>query len=183
MGNLSSWLDKAADVAFGEDRADLAKVTAGGVLLMLGGKATPLYLVHSGLRGLEEDWRARHAFDGTLAERWAHATQFYESTHRDDTNRILHMIGIPMIVGGTAGLLVFPSYTPPWGLSWGAFTLGWALNLVGHKYFERNAPAFEDDPLSFLAGPVWDVKHIRRAVASKLQIRLPMFSKKFEAGR
>jgi hypothetical protein len=169
----SNLIDKAMDLAFGRDRADLAKVTTGAALLMLGGKATPLYLFHSGLTGLEADWRKRHSFDGSFAERWAYATQFYESTHQDRTNRMLHMIGIPMIVGGTAGLLVLPSWTPPWGLAWGAFTVGWALNLLGHKYFEKNAPAFEEDPLSFLAGPIWDLKHIRRAVASELSVRLP----------
>jgi uncharacterized membrane protein YGL010W len=32
------------------------------------------------------------------------------------------------------------------------------MNLVGHAVFEKNRPAFADDPLSFLAGPAWDLR-------------------------
>jgi hypothetical protein len=70
------------------------------------------------------------------------------------------VIGIPMIVGGAAGMLVAPPPTPIWAMAVTSFVVGWVLNLVGHKYFEKNAPAFRDDPLSFLAGPVWDFKNI-----------------------
>ena len=48
--------------------------------------------------------------------------------HRDDTNRILHMVGIPMIVGGTAGLLDCVIYSP--GLS-GGFYAGLGAQLGG----------------------------------------------------
>jgi uncharacterized membrane protein YGL010W len=34
------------------------------------------------------------------------------------------------------------------------------LNIVGHACFERRAPAFSDDPLSFVAGPVWDLQQL-----------------------
>jgi uncharacterized membrane protein YGL010W len=40
----------------------------------------------------------------------------------------------------------------------GAFGVGWALNLVGHAAYEKRAPAFSEDGLSFLAGPVWDLQ-------------------------
>jgi len=78
------------------------------------------------------------------------------------------MVGIPMIVGGALGLLAAPSFTPPWAASAALFGAGWALNIVGHRRFEHNAPAFFEDPLSFLAGPVWDVKNLvsRRRAAS-----------------
>ena len=169
------WIDGAIERVAGPGRADLAKVTTGGVLLMLGAKATPLYLFQSGLRGLEADWRLRHGFQGSLRERWREATAFYESTHQNQTNRVLHIVGIPLIVGGTAGLLLLPSWTPPWGAALGAFTFGWALNLLGHKYFEKNAPAFEEDPLSFLAGPVWDVTQLRKLVKENVRVRVPSF--------
>jgi len=172
---ISKWVDSALDVAFGDSHSDVAKLTVGSVLLAMGGKATPLYLFQSGLRGLEADWRERNEFHGSLLERWAKATDFYASTHVDPTNRVLHLIGIPMIVGGTAGLLILPSWTPPWGIAWASFTLGWTLNLVGHRFFERNTPAFADDPLSFLAGPVWDMKQIRRALANKISVQRPSF--------
>ncbi len=174
---VTNWIDGAIDAAFGRERADLAKLTAGGVLMMLGAKATPLYLFQSGLRGLEAEWRLRHEFHGSLSERWSRAVAFYESTHVDKTNRILHIVGIPMIVGGTAGLLLIPSWTPPWAVALGSFSIGWALNLAGHKYFERNAPAFEEDPLSFVAGPVWDLAQIRQAVKSKVSVHVPHFAR------
>ena len=41
-----------------------------------------------------------------------------------------------------------------------AFPAGWALNLVGHAAFEKRAPAFSDDGLSFVAGPVWDLQQL-----------------------
>jgi uncharacterized membrane protein YGL010W len=37
----------------------------------------------------------------------------------------------------------------------GLFVGGWALQLVGHKVFEKNKPAFLSDPYYLLVGPVW----------------------------
>ena len=39
----------------------------------------------------------------------------------------------------------------------------WALNIIGHKAYEKKAPAFADDPLSFIAGPFWDAKNALEA--------------------
>lgn len=137
--------------------------TAGGMVLLLGGrKVLALGTFAKGLKGLEEEWREVNDFDGTLVERWERAVAFYEETHQDPTNRKLHVIGIPIIVGGAVGLLLFPSYRPLWMLSAGAFTFGWVLNFIGHGIFEKKAPAFADDPLSFLAGPVWDLQQLRK---------------------
>ena len=47
-----------------------------------------------------------------------------------------------------------------WGVAAGSFAFGWGLNIVGHQFFEKNAPAFKDDPLSFIAGPVWDLQQL-----------------------
>jgi len=41
-------------------------------------------------------------------------------------------------------------------LSASAFVGGWVLNFIGHGRYEKNQPAFADDPLSFIAGPAWD---------------------------
>ena len=138
-------------------------LTAGGMgALMAGGKATAIGLLTKGLRDIEAEWRAKHPdFQGGVRERWRHAIEFYEATHQDPTNRRLHLVGIPIIVGGTTGLLIWPRYTPPWFLSAGAFGFGWALNFVGHGLYEKNAPAFADDPLSFVAGPIWDLVHLK----------------------
>lgn len=142
-----------------EDRRDEALCAGAMAALLTGGKVTSLALLGKGLWGMEKSWRARHPeFHGGWAERWQLATDLYEATHQDSTNRALHMAGIPLIAGGAAGLLLSPRFSPPWFVAAGAFTGGWALNLVGHAKYEKKAPAFREDPLSFVAGPVWDLK-------------------------
>jgi len=136
--------------------------TAGGMLLFLGGrKVGGLGLFATGLRGLEKVWREAHPDVQGFGPRWSQAIRFYEKTHANPVNRALHMVGIPIIVGGTVGMIASPAYTPPWWASAGAFTFGWTLNFIGHGVFEKNAPAFADDPLSFVAGPIWDLQQLR----------------------
>lgn len=135
--------------------------------LMTGGKLGPLALFARGVRDVEAAWReANPDFEGGLRERWRRAIEFYDETHQDPRNRALHVVGIPIIIGGVSGLLLWPRYTPPWVLSACTFGLGWTLNLAGHALFERNAPAFADDPLSFVAGPVWDITRFREWMSS-----------------
>jgi hypothetical protein len=130
-------------------------------LLLAGRKLSSLAMLAAGMRGLENEWRAKHPEVAPgFAARWDASTKFYEQTHQNHTNRLLHVIGIPMIVGGTLGLFVSKPLRPLWVASVVSFGVGWALNLVGHAKFEKNKPAFADDPLSFLAGPVWDFKQI-----------------------
>jgi hypothetical protein len=156
-------IDKVINAVVGEDNRDLAYAGAGMAALVLGRKAAAAALFSKGIVGLEKRWRRNHPdFSGGLRERWAMSEKFYEETHQDETNRLLHVVGIPMIVGGTAGLVVFPSYSLPWAASAGLFGTGWALNFVGHGVFEKSAPALKDDPLSFIAGPVWDVKQVAK---------------------
>jgi hypothetical protein len=143
---------KKRDVAF----------TVGGMGALLAGTKLPaLALFGVGVWGLEKAWRERHPVDGGFEERWRRAIEFYNGTHQDRVNRLLHIAGIPMILGGALGLLLSPSWTPPWWLSAGLFGTGWALNIVGHSVFEKNSPAFAADPLSFVAGPIWDWQQLR----------------------
>jgi hypothetical protein len=152
-----------------EDKRDVFAAGAGMLALLGGRKIVAMALFGSGMAGLEKKWRERHPdFSGSLEERWAEALKFYEATHQEPTNRKLHIIGIPMIVGGTVGLLIFQPFRPLWGLSATAFVGGWVLNFIGHGKYEKKAPAFADDPLSFIAGPVWDFRELvknRRAAA------------------
>jgi len=142
----------------GKDRG-LLLVGGGMAALLAGGKVTGLVLFARGVADIEAAWRqARPGFSGGFKARWGEAVTFYEATHRHPTNRALHRVGIPLILGGAVGLVVSPSYSPPWWASAGSFATGWALNLVGHAVFEKNRPAFADDPLSFVAGPVWDLR-------------------------
>lgn len=135
-------------------------LTVGGMAALVAGrKLAGLAAVAKGISQIEAAWRANHPeFQGGFKERWNEAARFYASTHHNKTNRILHMIGIPMIVTGAVGLIVFKPFRPFWFASASTFVGGWALNIVGHSVFEKNKPAFADDPLSFVVGPVWDVQ-------------------------
>ncbi|HVY31592.1 MAG TPA: DUF962 domain-containing protein [Polyangiaceae bacterium] len=148
----------------------VALSVAGMGALCAGFKLGALSLFGAGVRLLEKDWRARHPdFHGTASERWQESLSFYRETHQNGTNRTLHLIGIPLILGGAAGLFasrpLSPITGPLWAGSLGAFATGWALNILGHAAFEKRAPAFSDDGLSFIAGPVWDLQEMlgRRA--------------------
>jgi hypothetical protein len=138
---------------------------AGGGMAMLltGSKLSAVTMFGKGVLGLEERWRAKHPEVGPgLEARWNAAIRFYDQTHQNPLNRRLHRIGIPMIVGGAAALLLSRPLRPTFHLGAMAFTAGWVLNFVGHA-IERSAPAFAEDPLSFLAGPVWDWQQVRGA--------------------
>jgi len=138
----------------------VAYAVGGMASLLVGQKVGGLMMFAKGWKGIEEEWRkANPDFDGDFSARWDRAISFYEDTHSEPTNRKLHMIGIPMIVGGAAGLLLFRPFRPFWFASASSFATGWGLNIIGHAFFEGNAPAFADDPLSFIAGPVWDLKN------------------------
>jgi hypothetical protein len=118
-----------------ESRA-VGMTTGGMIALMSGQKLLGVGMFARGVGELERKWRDRHPeFDGTLQHRWYLATRFYEKTHSDPTNRLLHMVGIPMIMGGVGGLLLSRPMRPLWLVSVGTFTLGWALNLIGHALF------------------------------------------------
>jgi uncharacterized membrane protein YGL010W len=141
----------------------VALSVAGMGALCAGFKLSALSLFGAGVKLLEKDWRARHPeFIGNASERWQASLAFYRDTHQNPTNRTLHLLGIPMIVGGALGLFASKPLSPVTGALWagslGAFATGWALNLVGHAAFEKRAPAFSDDGLSFIAGPVWDLQ-------------------------
>ena len=142
-------------------KRNVAYAGAGMLGVLAGQKITGLALFAKGLHGLEQEWRKAHPeFEGGVVARWDKAIEFYEATHENGVNRRLHIIGIPMIVGGAAGLLLFSPFRPFWFVSASSFTAGWVLNFIGHGAFEKKAPAFADDPLSFLAGPVWDFKQL-----------------------
>jgi hypothetical protein len=144
-------------------RLGVALSVAGMGALCAGFKMSALSLFGAGIKLLEKDWRARHPeFAGNAAERWQESLSFYRETHQNGTYRTLHLIGIPLFLGGAAGLFASKPLSPITGTLWagslGAFAAGWALNLVGHAVYEKRAPAFSDDGLSFIAGPVWDLQ-------------------------
>lgn len=142
---------------------DVASTAAGMLAVLAGRKVVGLSLFAKGVAGLEKHWREAHPdFQGGMDDRWQRAIKFYNETHSNDTNRVLHLWGIPLIVGGTAGLLLFRPYRPLWLMSASSFSVGWILNFIGHGIYEKKAPAFADDPLAFVAGPVWDLQQMMR---------------------
>jgi hypothetical protein len=150
-----------------EARLGVALAVGGMGALCFGLKGTALTLFAAGIRTLELDWRKRHPeFHGSAGDRWQAALEFYRETHQNPTNRTLHVIGIPLIVGGALGLFASRPLSPASGGLWlgslAAFGSGWALNILGHVVHERRAPAFSEDGLSFLAGPVWDLQELMR---------------------
>ncbi len=155
-------LEKLTRALSDRKNRDLALVAGGMLGIMSGAKATPLAMFAVGVRGLEREWRSAHPEVEGFAERWQHAIEFYDATHQDPVNRVLHVVGIPMIVGGVVGMMASPRWTPPWWIANGSWTAGWILNFIGHGLYEKGAPAFADNPLSFVAGPVWDFMQLQK---------------------
>ena len=157
-------LEKMIGLVADEKKRNVLFMVGGMGSLLAGSKLGALGLFMKGAVGLEKVWNDAHpdhkASGGGVVERWNRAIHFYESTHMNDMNRKLHIVGIPLIVGGAVGMLVFVPFGPRWIVTAGSFTGGWVLNFIGHGVFEKNAPAFADDPLSFLAGPVWDLQQV-----------------------
>jgi uncharacterized membrane protein YGL010W len=159
MKLIPAWIESRLD----DQKRNTLALLGGMGALMAGRKRAGLTMFARGAWGLEKGWRQKHPeFDGSFKQRWALSVAFYEQTHQNDKNRWLHMVGIPMIVGGAAGLLAATPKRPLWRASAWLFGVGWTLNFIGHGVFEKNAPAFADDPLSFIAGPAWDLIQWRR---------------------
>jgi hypothetical protein len=91
----------------------------------------------------------------TLAEYMAR----YDHEHHNAWNKLLHGIGIPVILAGLV-LLILLEWR--WGLP--LFLGGWVLLFVGHR-IEGNNPAFFQGPVYFLVGPLWVAKELKDLLA------------------
>lgn len=147
-------------------KINIVEVVVGMGLVLAGKKKQGLLLFSHGFYGLEKAYRYNNPrLEPGLKARWSEAVHFYDETHQEDTNRLLHRWGIPVILLGALGLLTARPYGAPWKLFASLFALGWVSNIVGHGKYEKNAPAFTEDPLSFVAGPVWDLKQLKTSVS------------------
>jgi len=82
----------------------------------------------------------------------------YDHEHANTWNKVLHGIGIPVIIGGIVLLaLTF------WRIGLALFVGGWILLFVGHR-IEGNKPAFFQGVIYFLVGPIWIAKEIKNAL-------------------
>jgi uncharacterized membrane protein YGL010W len=68
----------------------------------------------------------------------------YDHEHTNSWNKLLHGIGIPIIIAGIA-LACFTF----WGIGLGLFVGGWVLLFAGHR-IEGNKPAFFQGLVYFL---------------------------------
>jgi uncharacterized membrane protein YGL010W len=80
----------------------------------------------------------------------------YKAKHKHPLNKLMHTVGIPMIV------VSLPLFLFNWRLALSLFICGWVLQFVGHA-IEGNRPAFFSNPFYLLVGPWW---LLRRLAAS-----------------
>jgi uncharacterized membrane protein YGL010W len=85
----------------------------------------------------------------------------YDHEHTNPWNKVLHAIGIPIILAGIALLtLTF------WRIGLVFFVGGWILLFTGHR-IEGNKPAFFQGVVYFLVGPIWVAKEVMHALLGK----------------
>jgi uncharacterized membrane protein YGL010W len=79
----------------------------------------------------------------------------YSESHQHPVNRVLHTLGIPLIVislvAALVGVIVMPSLLP---IAGGLFFLGWIFQFVGHA-FEGKPPEFFKDWRFLFVGLRW----------------------------
>ncbi len=79
--------------------------------------------------------------------------EVYRTKHQHPVNRVLHTVGIPLIVIS----LVIVFFNWRWGV--GLFIVGWIFQFIGHV-FEGNKPAFFKNPIYLIIGPLWWIKKL-----------------------
>lgn len=84
--------------------------------------------------------------------------QQYDHEHTNPWNKVMHAIGIPIIILAIV-LLCFTW----WRTGIALFVAGWVLLFAGHR-IEGNKPAFFQGVIYFLVGPLWIAKEIKDAL-------------------
>jgi uncharacterized membrane protein YGL010W len=74
---------------------------------------------------------------------FAEKMAYYRSQHRSRGVRRTHLVGIPTVL---FSLPLIPA-RPEIGLP--MFLGGWAIQIAGHKLFERNNPALTGGPITY----------------------------------
>jgi uncharacterized membrane protein YGL010W len=82
----------------------------------------------------------------------------YDHEHTNPWNKVLHGIGIPIILAGIVlAILTF------WRVGLAFFVTGWILLFTGHR-IEGNKPAFFQGVVYLLVGPLWIAKEVKDAL-------------------
>jgi uncharacterized membrane protein YGL010W len=82
----------------------------------------------------------------------------YDHEHTNPWNKVLHGIGIPIILLG-----VLLAILTLWRIGLALFVLGWILLFAGHR-IEGNKPAFFQGIIYLLVGPIWIAKEVKDAL-------------------
>jgi len=85
----------------------------------------------------------------------------YDQEHTRVWNRVLHGVGIPLVFAGV--VLVLLAY---WRGGLVSFVGGWAMLFLGHR-IEGNKPAFFQEPIHFLVGPLWVAREIKDSLSGR----------------
>ena len=83
--------------------------------------------------------------------------EIYRANHTHPLNKLMHSVGIPMIV------ISLPLFLFNWRWALGLFIFGWILQFVGHA-IEGNQPAFFKNPFYLLIGPWWLIRRVAASV-------------------
>jgi uncharacterized membrane protein YGL010W len=83
----------------------------------------------------------------------------YDHEHTHPWNKVLHGIGIPIILAGIVLMLL-----TLWKIGLALFVVGWILLFAGHR-IEGNKPAFFQGLIYFLVGPIWVAKEVKDTLA------------------
>jgi uncharacterized membrane protein YGL010W len=83
--------------------------------------------------------------------------EHYKAQHQHPLNKLAHSIGMPLIA------ISVPLFFFNWRWALLLFTVGWALQFIGHA-IEGNRPAFFGNPRYLLVGPWWLVRRAATAV-------------------
>ena len=81
----------------------------------------------------------------------------YKAKHQHPLNKLLHNVGIPMIV------VSLPLFFFNWRWALGLFIVGWIFQLAGQA-IEGNQPALFRNPLYLLVGPWWLARRAAAAI-------------------
>ena len=85
----------------------------------------------------------------------------YDHEHTNAWNKLLHGLGIPIILAGI--VLACLSW---WRTGVALFAGGWILLFAGHR-IEGNKPAFFQGMIYFLVGPLWVAKELKDALLGR----------------
>ncbi len=126
--------------AYHRDRRNIATHFVGIPLIVF---AVGVLLARASLFGFSAAWIV-----------WALATAWYLTRGNlvlglatSAVNAVLMLLAHPLAAGSMAGWLA-------WGV--GAFVVGWIIQFIGH-YYEGRKPAFVDDLVGLLVGPMFVV--------------------------